>query len=78
METIIDILKDFGFPVAVCAAMFWFINKTIANLQENIKNTMVEFTKTINNNTNSLTALQTTVSNILTLVMKREGAQNDE
>ena len=68
METVIEILKDFGFPVAVCAAMFWFINRTLEKLQD----TITDFQKTMNKNTNSLTALQTTVSNLLTLVIKQE------
>lgn len=68
MDMLVEILKDFGFPVAVCAAMFWFINRTLEKLQ----NTITDFQKTMNKNTNSLTALQTTVSNLLTLVIKQE------
>ena len=68
MEMIAEILKDFGFPVAVCAAMFWFINRTLEKLQD----TITDFQKTMNENTNSLTALQTTVSNLLTLVIRQE------
>lgn len=73
METVIEILKDFGFPVAVCAAMFWFINRTLEKLQD----TIADFQRTMNKNTNSLTALQTTVSNLLTLIIKSESEDSN-
>ena len=27
MDSVMDIIRDFGFPVAVCCVSFWYINK---------------------------------------------------
>ncbi len=27
MDTVFSIIRDFGFPVAVCCVSFWYINK---------------------------------------------------
>ena len=36
MEEIITILKDFGFPIAVCACTFWYIYHTSQKYQDEI------------------------------------------
>lgn len=36
LETIVALISQVGFPIVVCGAMFWFINKTLAKVQEAI------------------------------------------
>lgn len=53
MEQILSILKDFGFPVAVCAVLFWKSEKDNDRHMEE----MNKFSEAVNNNTNAITRL---------------------
>ena len=53
MEQILSILKDFGFPVAVCAVLFLKLEKDDDRHMEE----MNKFSEAVNNNTNAITRL---------------------
>lgn len=53
MEEFISILKDFGFPVAVCAVLFWKSERdNVRHMEE-----MDKFSEAVNNNTTAITRL---------------------
>lgn len=54
LQTIINLIKDLGFPIAVCIAMFWLNNKQV----EQHKEEMAKVTDALNNNTLALTELR--------------------
>ena len=54
LQTVINLIKDLGFPVAVCIAMFWLNNKQV----EQHKEEMSKVTDALNNNTLALTELR--------------------
>lgn len=54
LQTVINIIKDLGFPIAVCIAMFWLNNKQV----EQHKEEMAKVTDALNNNTLALTELR--------------------
>lgn len=54
LQTIINLIKDLGFPIAVCIAMFWLNNKQV----EQHKEEMTKVTDALNNNTLALTELR--------------------
>lgn len=54
MQNVITIIKDLGFPIAVCIAMFWLNNKQV----EQHKEEMTKVTDALNNNTLALTELR--------------------
>lgn len=54
LQTIINLIKDLGFPIAVCIAMFWLNNKQV----EQHKEEMSKVTDALNNNTLALTELR--------------------
>lgn len=54
LQTVINLIKDLGFPVAVCIAMFWLNNKQV----EQHKEEMTKVTDALNNNTLALTELR--------------------
>ena len=51
LQTVINLIKDLGFPIAVCIAMFWLNNKQV----EQHKEEMSKVTDALNNNTLALT-----------------------
>ena len=53
-QTVINLIKDLGFPIAVCIAMFWLNNKQV----EQHKEEMSKVTDALNNNTLALTELR--------------------
>lgn len=54
LEMAVSIVKDLGFPIAVCVAMFWLNNKQT----EQHKEEMSKVTEALNNNTLALTELK--------------------
>lgn len=54
LQTVINLIKDLGFPIAVCIAMFWLNNKQV----EQHKEEMSKLTDALNNNTLALTELR--------------------
>lgn len=54
LQTVINLIKDLGFPIAVCIAMFWLNNKQV----EQHKEEMAKVTDALNNNTLALTELR--------------------
>ena len=54
LQTVINLIKDLGFPIAVCIAMFWLNNKQV----EQHKEEMSKVTEALNNNTLALTELR--------------------
>ena len=59
LQTVINIIKDLGFPIAVCIAMFWLNNKQV----EQHKEEMAKVTDALNNNTLALTELRDRLDN---------------
>lgn len=54
LQTVINLIKDLGFPIAVCIVMFWMNNKQA----EQHKEEMTKITDALNNNTLALTELR--------------------
>ena len=54
LQIVINLIKDLGFPIAVCIAMFWLNNKQV----EQHKEEMTKVTDALNNNTLALTELR--------------------
>jgi hypothetical protein len=59
LQTVINLIKDLGFPIAVCIAMFWLNNKQV----EQHKEEMSKVTDALNNNTLALTELRDRLDN---------------
>lgn len=59
LQTVINLIKDLGFPIAVCIAMFWLNNKQV----EQHKEEMAKVTDALNNNTLALTELRDRLDN---------------
>lgn len=56
-ETIVRLISQVGFPIVVCGAMFWFINKTMEKIQSAIgamNNTVLEVKLAINEMRNAI------------------------
>lgn len=47
IEIIVEMVKDVGFPIAICGVLFWYVY----HLTENHKLESEKFTEAINNNT---------------------------
>ena len=54
LQTVINLIKDLGFQIAVCIAMFWLKKKQV----EQHKEEMSKVTDALNNNTLALTELR--------------------
>lgn len=59
LQNVINLIKDLGFPIAVCIAMFWLNNKQV----EQHKEEMTKVTDALNNNTLALTELRDRLDN---------------
>ena len=59
LQTVINLIKDLGFPIAVGIAMFWLNNKQV----EQHKEEMAKVTDALNNNTLALTELRDRLDN---------------
>lgn len=55
MEALVTVIQTLGFPIAVCLAAFWYINKK----DEQHAREMESVTQAINNNTIALRELLT-------------------
>lgn len=47
VDTVLSIITQIGFPIAVCLIAFWYINK----MQTEHKEEMIKMSDAINNNT---------------------------
>lgn len=47
MDTIVQLISNMGFPIAMCILLIWFINKTLVGIQ----GTLEALKKTVENNT---------------------------
>lgn len=54
LTQVVTVVKDLGFPIAVCVAMFWLNYKQT----EQHKEEMAKLTDALNNNTIALTELK--------------------
>lgn len=61
ISQIIELISGVGFPVAVCIALFYFLNKSNEKHQQEIK----QLTETINSNTQVLTELSTLIKTLV-------------
>ena len=59
LQTVINLIKDLGFPIAVCIAMFWLNNKQV----EQHKEEMTKVTDALNNNTLARSELRDRLDN---------------
>ena len=57
-----DIVSNFGFPIAVAAAMFWYVNKQ----DERHREEMGEMRTTLEENTSVLSGLKDIISVFIT------------
>lgn len=60
-QTIQTLVSSLGFPIIMCGALFWFINKTIKDFTESVRNSLDDLSKAISDNTSATTRLVTTV-----------------
>lgn len=59
-----DIISNFGFPIAVAVAMFWYVNKQ----DERHREEMGEMRKTLEENTSVLSGLKDIISVFITKI----------
>ena len=57
IETVISVISSVGFPIVMCGALFWKINKQ----DEEHKEEMAKVTEALNNNTEALRELLKTM-----------------
>lgn len=62
ISMISDAISNFGFPIAVAAAMFWYVNKQ----DERHREEMCEMRKTLEDNTTVLSGLKDIISVFIT------------
>lgn len=62
ISMISDVISNFGFPIAVAAAMFWYVNKQ----DERHREEMGEMRKTLEDNTTVLSGLKDIISVFIT------------
>lgn len=84
MEELINILKDFGFPIAVCACTFYYIYHTtqknreeMHQLNESYRNEIKELTETHRDETNGLKDALNENTIAITKLVERIGAYFD-
>lgn len=68
-STIQTLVSSLGFPIVVCGAMFWFINKTLKEFTNQMRDSISDLSKAISQNTASTEKLVTTVE----LISRIEG-----
>jgi preprotein translocase subunit YajC len=59
-----DIISNFGFPIAVAVAMFWYVNKQ----DERHREEMGDMRKTLEENTSVLSGLKDIISVFITKI----------
>lgn len=72
-STIQTLVSSLGFPIVVCGAMFWFINKTLKEFTNQMRDSISELSKAISQNTASADKLVTTVE----LISRIEGDRDN-
>lgn len=84
LEEIINILKDFGFPIAVCACTFYYIYHTsqknreeIHELNESYRNEIHQLTESHREETNGLKDALHENTIAITRLIERIGAYFD-
>ena len=65
ISMISDFISNFGFPIAVAVAMFWYVNKQ----DERHREEMGEMRKTLEDNTTVLSGLKDIISVFITNVI---------
>ena len=63
MQNAAELLRDFGFPIVMCGALFWFINKMF----ERYSADLAKLSEAVNNNTL-----------VITRLLERKGGEEDE
>ena len=61
MNEIITLIKDLGFPFAVCVICFWYINKKDKEHTEQI----AHLSDSLNNNSSVLTSIQVVIQKLI-------------
>lgn len=72
-QTIINIISNVGFPIAVSIALFYYMAKT----NDTYINLLREFQGVINNNTQSINLLNSTVEDLQREMKCREVIRNE-
>lgn len=71
-STIQSLVSSLGFPIVVCGAMFWFINKTLKEFTNQMRDSISSLSQAISQNTLATQKLVTTVELISHLEEKEE------
>ena len=61
LEQVIEIIRELGFPIAVCFICFWYIDKQDNKHNEQIK----ALSESLNANTSVISSIQTIMQSIL-------------
>lgn len=67
-----SLVSSLGFPIVVCGAMFWFINKTMKEFTNQIRDSINILSDAISQNTTATQKLVTTVELISRIEEKEE------
>lgn len=68
-SNIATLVSQFGFPIACCVAMFWFISKQESRHRDEIE----AMTKALNNNTQVVAQMSTKLDTIILTTMHTKG-----
>lgn len=60
MEEVVSLIRDFGFPIAVCVYLIWNQTTTMNKWTE----LMATFEKTINENTMTINSIKTLIATL--------------
>lgn len=60
-NTLTTLVSSLGFPIVCCAALFWYVNKTMKDSFDKIDHTIQQLSTSIASNTDATTKLVTTV-----------------
>lgn len=71
-STIQSLVSSLGFPIVVCGAMFWFINKTLKEFTNQMRDSISSLSQAISQNTLATQKLVTTVELISHIEEKEE------
>lgn len=71
LQVLSEFLKDFGFPIVCCGALFWQQNKTMKDFADRMEDSFKALTGTVEKNTEATIKLVTTVE-----VIEKVGAND--
>lgn len=74
VNAISSLVGSLGFPIVCCAALFWYMNKTMKEFSDKMENTLKDLSKPIQENTDATIKLVTTVE-LLTKIGGENGLQ---